>query len=73
MKNVNYEVEAREILKEIFYENWMTEKDFDVFIAEFFQMTNLNYSKLADQLKTGVENGHSLETQKTILRNLFIK
>ncbi len=68
---MDYVKEAKEIIKDIVFEDWMSEADFKKVEKDIFTKLDLSYEKLAEQLEVGVKNGYRIEIQKELL-NLIL-
>lgn len=65
---IKYLVEINQILKDCFHESWMDENDWDLFLIEINEKQPNLTKKLSDDIITGINNGHSLETQIEIIK-----
>lgn len=63
-----YNVEIDNFLREIIYEPWMSEDDYNEIITEAFIKMNTTKEKLSDDIQTGIDNGYSLDLQFSIIR-----
>lgn len=68
---MKYKNEIESIFRELFYEDWMDEEDFQELISEMFKETNMSYEILSIQIDVGINNGYSLEFQIDMLKNIF--
>lgn len=68
---MEYLQDAKEIFEETFRPDWMDNSEWQRAKVYVYNMTGLTYEKLAKDIKTGVENGHSVEEQKDILRRII--
>jgi len=68
-----YEAVVKQILYDLFYEDWMDDDDWNKFEEEFFKKTNLSYSKLSKQIEIGVTRGISVSDQLSLIANIFLK
>ena len=66
---IDYEKEAESVFRELFCPSWMDEDDWKAFKSE----AKIDIQQAGKDLKTGMDNGYSLETQKGLLRLLFKK
>jgi len=69
---IKYEKEINQFLRNLFYENWMTEDEFNEIISESFKRLNTNIEKLNNDIEIGIKNGYSIETQFELVKN-FLK
>lgn len=65
---MNYLEEAKSLLREIVWESWMDEEDYEAIVKEMFEKTNGSYEELAKDIETGVNNGFSIQQQKDICK-----
>lgn len=63
-----YNVEIDNFLREIIYEPWMSEDDYNEIITDAFIKMNTTKEKLSDDIQTGIDNGYSLDLQFSIIR-----
>lgn len=69
---MNYKEEAKKFIKELFFEDWMDENDWEDIEKEMTFNDAWDYDKLASDLEIGVRNGYSIEVQKEITK-IFLK
>ncbi len=69
---MKHEKEINQLLKDLFYDEWMSDLDYNNLIDEVMKELKTSKQQLSDDIETGIENGHSVETQfklvKTMLR-----
>lgn len=70
---MEYELEVKQLLKDLFFEDWMDENDWTEFLDEFFRQTGTSIKSLCDDIKIGINNGYSLEYQINALKLIFKK
>ena len=72
---MKYLIEVEKLLKDLFFENWMDEEDWKEFLIELEKANGVTLATLSNEIETGVKNGHSLEKQielvKQVLKNLY--
>jgi flagellar biosynthesis protein FlhB len=68
---IKYEKEINKFLRDLFYENWMTEDEFNEIISESFKRLNTNIEKLNNDIEIGIKNGYSIETQFELVKIFF--
>lgn len=60
-------------LKEQFYEDWMDENDWKMFLEALEMQSGISKESLSKDLEVGLKNGHSIEKQfelvRTVLKN----
>ena len=70
---VPFEKEITSFLKEVFYESWMDDDDWEFFLEELEKQTGVSIRSLSNDLQVGLNNGHSIEKQfdlfRTVLKN----
>lgn len=64
---MNYLTEAKELIFDLFFEDWMDNNDWIQFQDEFLETTNLTYEKISEDIEIGVNNGYSVEQQKELI------
>lgn len=60
---MKYEKEIDQLLRDLIYEDWMSEEDYNIVISEIFENLGINKEKLNDDLEIGLKNGYSIEDQ----------
>jgi hypothetical protein len=60
--------EINNMLKDIFYEPWMDDSDWQ----EFLIALNIDYDQIRIQLQIGVDNGYDIATQLGVLKKAFM-
>ena len=60
--------EINAFLKEQFYESWMDEDDWKMFLYELEKQSGTSIQSLSKDLQVGLENGHSIEKQFDLVR-----
>ena len=68
---MKYEKEINQMLKDLFYEEWMSEEDFAEFKQEFLKQSGITMKKLDHEVQVGVDNGISVEDQMEISKRAF--
>jgi hypothetical protein len=70
---VLFQDEINAFLKELFYETWMDENDWLIFLEELETQSGVSVQSLSNDLQVGLKNGHSIEKQfelvRTVLKN----
>jgi hypothetical protein len=70
---VLFQDEVNAFLKELFYEAWMDENDWLIFLEELEAQSGVSVQSLSNDLQVGLKNGHSIEKQfelvRTVLKN----
>ncbi len=70
---VLFQDEINAFLKEQFYESWMDDKDWSMFLEELETQSGVSIQSLSNDLQVGLKNGHSIEKQfelvRTVLKN----
>ena len=70
---VLFQDEINAFLKELFYETWMDEDDWSLFLEALETQSGVSVQSLSNDLQVGLKNGHSIEKQfelvRTVLKN----
>ena len=70
---VLFQDEINAFLKELFYETWMDEDDWSMFLEALETQSGVSVQSLSNDLQVGLKNGHSIEKQfelvRTVLKN----
>lgn len=70
---VLFQDEINAFLKELFYETWMDEEDWSMFLEALETQSGVSVQSLSNDLQVGLKNGHSIEKQfelvRTVLKN----
>lgn len=70
---VLFQDEINAFLKEQFYESWMDDNDWLMFLEELETQSGISVQSLSNDLQMGLKNGHSIEKQfelvRTVLKN----
>jgi len=65
---VLFQYEINSFLKEQFYESWMDEDDWAMFLDELEKQSGASIQSLSNDLQVGLKNGHSIEKQFELVR-----
>ena len=65
---VLFQNEINSFLKEQFYESWMDEDDWVMFLDELEKQSGASIKSLSNDLQVGLKNGHSIEKQFELVR-----
>lgn len=65
---VLFQDEINAFLKEQFYESWMDEEDWIYLLSCIEESTGITVESLCEDLKVGLENGHSIEKQLDLFK-----
>lgn len=68
---VLFQDEINAFLKEQFYENWMDENDWIMFLEALETQSGVSVQSLSNDLHVGLKNGHSIEKQFELIRTVF--
>jgi hypothetical protein len=60
---VLFQDEINAFLKELFYESWMDENDWSMFLKALETQSGVSIKSLSNDLQVGLQNGHSIEKQ----------
>ena len=64
---VDYKKEVIGVYRELFFRDWMTEEDFDVFLSITLNVIGTTIEKEVDKVLIGIGNGYSFESQKHLI------
>lgn len=65
---VLFQDEINVFLKEQFYETWMDENDWSMFLEALERQFGVSVKSLSNDLQVGLKNGHSIENQFDLAR-----
>ena len=65
---MKHEKEIDQLLKELFYDEWMGESDYNNLIDEIMRELKTGKQTLSDDIETGINNGHSVESQLKLVK-----
>jgi hypothetical protein len=68
---MKYEKEIDQFLRDMIFEDWMNEEDYNEVITETFKQLGTNREKLNDDIEIGIKNGHSIETQFVLVKRIL--
>ena len=68
---MKYEKEIDQLLKELIYQNWMNDSDYNEVLSDIFKELNITKEKLCLDIEVGVNNGYSMDYQFKLIRNIF--
>lgn len=68
---VLFQDEINAFLKELFYESWMDENDWLMFLEELETQSGVSVQSLSTDLQVGLKNGHSIEKQFELVRTVL--
>jgi hypothetical protein len=66
---MKYITEADQLLRSMFFESWMIEEHWKVFLVLLELKEGITLNTLSDNIRVGIENGYTL-TEQTILIKL---
>lgn len=69
---MKYEKEINQLLRDIIFEDWMTEKEYNDIIDHTFILTGITKEKLDSEIEFGVKNGYSVETQMEAIKIVLL-
>lgn len=61
---------AKQLLLDLFHEDWMNEQDWAEFEQKLFE-SGLTYERLGSEIQIGVNNGHSVDYQVQLCKQLL--
>ena len=59
------------MLKDLYFEEWMSEECFEEFKTEYFKQSGITMERLDREVQAGVDNGVSVEDQMEITKRAF--
>jgi hypothetical protein len=68
---MKYEKEIVQFLRDMIYEDWMNEEDYNNIISETLKQIGINKEKLSTDIENGIKNGHSIETQLALVKRIL--
>lgn len=68
---VLFQDEINAFLKELFYETWMDEDDWSMFLEALETQSGVSVQSLSNDLQVGLKNGHSIEKQFALVRTVL--
>ncbi len=68
---LQYENEINNFIREIIFEDWMSEEDYVELLNELNKIYDIK--ELDNQIKIGISNGYPIETQFEIVKKLILK
>lgn len=68
---IAYQDEIRKTLRALFYDPIFDESDYDGMIQELFRKTDASYESLSNAIQQGIDNGHPLEKQLSMIQEIF--
>lgn len=71
MEQSNIITELKSIFKDAFFEDWMDAEDWNEFEKEFLKSSNISYEEMEKDIKKGLDNGHSLQYQLELVKEIL--
>ena len=68
MESKDYYEVAEQMLKELFWEDWMEKEDWEEFENTLYKATGLTREKLGADIVEGVKRGYPIEKQIKLLK-----
>ena len=62
-----YEKEINDLLKELFYENYMDDNDWLLFLVELEKHTGVSIKSISKDIQIGLSYGHTIEKQLELI------
>jgi hypothetical protein len=69
---MKYLIEVEKLLKESFFEKWMDNEDWKEFLVQLEKSSGVTLISLSNDIEVGVKNGHSLETQISLVKQILL-
>ena len=64
---MKHEKEINEILRQLIYQNWMSDSDYE----EALTLIGVSKQELSDAIEVGVKKGHTVESQISLLKKFL--
>ena len=68
---MKHEKEIDELLRSVFYEDWMSEEEYIEVETEILATTKKTKQDLSDDIEVGIENGYTVEQQMKLTKMLM--
>ena len=68
---MKYEKDIDNLLKDLIYQDWMNDSDYNEVLSEIFKELNITKEKLCLDIEVGVNNGYSIDQQFVIIKKIF--
>lgn len=68
---MKYENEIDNILRDLLFESWMDEEDYNYVIEETFKQMNITKQTLCDNIQVGIDNGYTLKEQLSLFKRVL--
>jgi len=65
---MKYEKEIDDVFRDLIYEDWMSEEDYQDIMKESFEASGISKEKLSSDLEEGIKNGFPLEQQLELIK-----
>jgi hypothetical protein len=70
---MKHEKEINQILRDLIYEDWMSDDDYNIAMSQIFEDLGIDMEKLNNDLEIGLKNGYSIEDQFKLIRRVLIE
>jgi len=70
---MKYQKEIDQLLRDMFYEDWMDEEDYLEIEIEILKQTGVSKALLSKQIEIGVDNGYTIDKQIQIIKTILNK
>jgi hypothetical protein len=67
----DYEKIVKDFMRKHTKQQWMSESDFEEFLNELQSVSGTTIESMANDLKQGVKNGHSVDFQLSLLEKIL--
>lgn len=71
MTDIELEQEIDQLLRDILYEDWMTEDDYKKTLDIIYSEQGVDKQELITDIKVGIENGYSAQEQIEMVKSIF--
>lgn len=67
----DYVKEVEQLLRDLFFEDWMEEEDWQDILNELLKQTGKSLKIMSDEIEIGVKNGYSVQQQLDIIKSVL--
>lgn len=69
---MKYKTEIDKLLKDLLYEDWMSEDTYQDMIKLTFEKMDITKQKLSDDIEIGVKNGYTVNQQIKLIKHFLL-
>jgi 3-hydroxyisobutyrate dehydrogenase-like beta-hydroxyacid dehydrogenase len=66
-----YKEQAEQLLRDVFFQDWMNQSDWEKFLGELEFTTEVSIDSLSKDIEIGVKNGYSVESQIELVKGIL--